>query len=262
MEHEFTDRIRGVLNDHFGKDADEILSRSDLIQYLNYKTRSASRGSKARGSFGNIYAIYVLVEDYLNHDFDLNDDYSDYDGAQFSDLFQRQREMPFGSKLQNHALNHRLNQEFQRQFPQQDLLPIIRDRETSRYWINERLVHVEVNDMQFNICRAIIDIIDAYIESKQGAFKSFISDINNLRKVSLDDPAKAYIFIHELLRPNVDARIFEIVSYARVHFRLLAIRLPCPKGRQIHGLKSLYESAPCDWLRQRSIAFHLRLAFA
>lgn len=175
MEHEFTDRIRGVLNDHFGKDADEILSRSDLIQYLNYKTRSASRGSKARGSFGNIYAIYVLVEDYLNHDFDLNDAYSDYDGAQFSDLLQRQRELPFGSKLQNHALNHRLNQEFQRQFPQQDLLPIIRDRETSRYWINERLVHVEVNDMEFNICRAIIDIIDAYIESKQGAFKSFIS---------------------------------------------------------------------------------------
>ncbi len=47
-----------------------------------------------------------------------------------------------------------------------------------------------------------------------------------------------------------------------VHFRLLAIRLPCPKGRQIHGLKSLYESAPCDWLRQRSIAFRLRLAVA
>lgn len=61
MEHEFTETIRHILHNHFGHDGDEILERSDLIQYLNYKTRSASRGSKARGSFANIYAIYVLV---------------------------------------------------------------------------------------------------------------------------------------------------------------------------------------------------------
>ena len=214
MDHEFTENIIAVLYGHFGKDADEILARSDLIQYLNYKTRSASRDSKARGSFANIYAIYVLVEDYLKHDFDLNDDYSDYEGAQFSDLLQRQRELPFGSKLQNHALNHRLNQEFQGHFPRQDLLPIIRDRETSRNWVNERLLLVEVNDTKLNISRAVIDIVDAYIENKQGAFRSFIDDINHLRNASREDPARGYAFIHELLRPNVDARIFEIVSYA------------------------------------------------
>ena len=49
--------------------ADPLFSRSDLIQYLNNKTRSASRGTKARGAFGSIYAIYVLVEDYVKHDY-------------------------------------------------------------------------------------------------------------------------------------------------------------------------------------------------
>lgn len=214
MQHEFTEIIKRILHDHFDEYADKVLSRSDLLQYLNYKTRSASRGSKARGSFANIYAIYVLVEDYVNRDFDLNDDYSDYEGAQFSELLRRQRELPFGSKLQNHALNHRLNQEFQQQFPQQDLSPVIRDRETSRYWFNERLLMVEIDGVEFNLSRAIIDIIDAYMEAKQGAFRLFIKDVDNLRKVSNDDPTKAYTFVQELLRPNVDARIFEIVSYA------------------------------------------------
>jgi len=32
---------------------------------LNEKTRSTNRGSKARGSFANLYAIYVIIEDYI-----------------------------------------------------------------------------------------------------------------------------------------------------------------------------------------------------
>lgn len=221
MEHEFTETIQGILNNHFGQAADEILARSDLIQYLNYKTRSASRGSKSRGSFANIYAIYVLVEDYVNLEFDLNDDYSDYEGAQFSELMRRQRELPFGKKLQNHALNNRLNDEFRGRFPQQVLQPIMRSAETSRYWINEGLLKVEVDKEEYNLSRAVIDVIDAYIEAKEGALKTFISDIENLQSISKDDAREALEFIGRLLRPNVDARIFEIVSYAilKIHFR-------------------------------------------
>lgn len=220
MEHEFTESIRRILYSHFGQDADEILSGSDLIQYLNYKTRSASRGSKAQGSFANIYAIYVLVEDYVERDFDVNDDYSDYEGAQFSELFRRQRELPFGSNLQNHALNNRLNDEFRGRFPQQNLQPILRDRDTSRYWFNENLLTIEIHEEEHNLSRAIIEIIDAYIEAKQGQFKTFISEVEDLQRISRDDPAEGLRFIHNLLRPNVDARIFEIVSYAilKSHF--------------------------------------------
>jgi len=214
LEHDFTSTIRRILSDHFGEEADNIYRSSDLLQYLNIKTRSATRGSKARGSFGNLYAIYVLLEDYVQHGFDATETYSDYEGAQFSELLQRQRELPFGAKLQNHALNHRLNQEFRGKFPQQHLTPIIRDTETSRYWFNELLLIVTIGNNAYNLSRVVIDIIDAYTNTKQGALKSFIDDLLNLRTISNDQPTQALEYIQGLLRPNVDARIFEIVSYA------------------------------------------------
>ena len=66
-EHSFTSTIRNVLTSFFGKNAEAVLESSFLIQYLNEKTKSANRGSKARGSFANLYSIYVVVEDYINH---------------------------------------------------------------------------------------------------------------------------------------------------------------------------------------------------
>ena len=41
--------------------ANELLEKSCLLQYLQKKTLSVKRDSKARGSFANIYAIYVLI---------------------------------------------------------------------------------------------------------------------------------------------------------------------------------------------------------
>lgn len=221
LEHDFTQQIRRLLTSHFGSISEDLFAMSELLQYLNNKTRSASRGSKARSSFGNIYAIYVLVEDYVKRGFDDTLDYSEYEGARFSDLFRRQRELPFGAKLQNHSLNHRLNQEFRRMFPQQDLMPVLRDTELSRYWFNERLLIVEYNGLQHNLGRVTLDIIEFYIETKQRAFKSFISDIENLRRIGNEDRSEAVSFIHNLLRPNVDARIFELVSYSilKTYFR-------------------------------------------
>ena len=116
-EHEFTPIIKEILFDEFGSTATEIFEKSLLIQYLNEKTVSASRGSKSRASFANIYALYVLIEDYIQRGFHISGNYEDAEGAMFSQLLQRQRELPFGSKLQNHALNHRLNQEFIKYFP-------------------------------------------------------------------------------------------------------------------------------------------------
>ncbi len=225
MEHEFTVTIREILAAHFGSAADSLFSKSDLIQYLNVKTSSASKGSKARSSFANLYAIYVLVEDYIIHDFDDTGEYGEYKGARFSDLLNRQRELPFGAKLQNHALNHRLNQEFSRRFPQQDLMPILRDTQTSRYWFNERLLLVELENAVFNLSRSVIDIIDAYIEAKQGAIRSLIADLENLKHVTDNDSSHAFEYINELLRPNVDTRILEIVSYAilKTHFHETSI---------------------------------------
>ena len=214
MEHEFTFQIRQVLTSLFDVDWEDIYSNSFLLQYLNIKTRSATRGAKARGSFANIYAVYVLVEDYLKNEFDKRSDYSDYAGARYTDLFRRQRELPFGNKLQNHALNSRMNEEFRKYFPNTELVPILRDLQTNRYWINENLLKVRTKVKTYNIALAIIQIIDSYIEAKRSAFEQFLETCETLKGISTEGRETVKTFIAGLLAPHVDARIFEIVSYA------------------------------------------------
>jgi len=214
VEHNFTPAIKKILRKHFGKNFNDIYEKSQLIQYINIKTVSATRGSKSRSSFANLYAIYVLIEDYIEHGFYKKGSYSDYDGAQFSRLFSRQRQLPFGSKLQNHALNHRLNEEFEKFFPQAEQQPILRVIETKRYWINEKLIILSIGGKSFNIALAIIEIIDLYIKIKLTAFREFINTCEKLREIAKDFNDDTKQFIYNLLNPNVDARIFEIASYA------------------------------------------------
>ena len=140
--------------------------------------------------------------------------YEDYEGAMFSYLFKRQRELPFGAKLQNHALNNRTNSEFEKYFPTARLVPIIRNQETNRYWINESLIFVEVNGTTYNIAASIIEIIDEYIKTKQDSFLRFINQCKMMQEVGTKDLAQIRTFILNLLAPNVDARLFEIVSYS------------------------------------------------
>lgn len=214
MEHDFTPVIRGIISKHFGEASEDLFEKSPLLQYINLKTVSATRGSKARSSFANLYAIFVLVEDYVAHGFHKKGDYSKYEGAQFSKLFKRQRELPFGSKLQNHGLNDRLNGEFRKFFPQVDVQPILRVVETRRYWINRKLVVLSLGKKTFDIAEAVIEIINAYAKAKQASFAGFIKTCEKLRDISKQKHDKVEEFVLGLLAPNVDARIFEIVSYA------------------------------------------------
>jgi len=218
MEHAFTPQILQILQDFFGEDGEIIFERSLLLQYLNIKTRSASSGSKSRSSFANIYAIYVLVEDYLKNNFHIRSDYSEYEGARFTDLLERQRQLPFGSKLQNHALNSRMNGEFKKYFPQAEIIPIVRNVQTNRYWLNENLLQLSDKTNVFNIARAILEIIDRYIEVKQNSFKRFIEICKELQIITDKNDVAVSKFISELLSPVVDARIFEIVSYAILRY--------------------------------------------
>jgi len=211
MEHEFTKIIKTILEDKFGDVGDQILRESQLILYLNIKTKSSNKGSKSRGSFANLYAIYVLVEDYLVKNFDRTGMYSDYEGAVYTNLFKRQRELPFGQKLQNHGLNHRMNEEFKKFFPTCEFIPILRNQKTNRYWFNENLLKVKINENEHNIAETVIHIIDAYVEAKRDSFEKFIQickDAQRLTEVQVRE------FIKQMVAPNVDARIFEIVSYS------------------------------------------------
>jgi len=172
--HDFTGTIIDILKSHFPEHSEELLDRSELLQYLNLKTKAANRGSKARAALANHYAIYVLVEDYLNQEFHNKGGYDEYEGAQFTPLLSRIRELPFGRKLQNHALNSRVTDEFKGFFPNSPYLPIIRDQKTNRYWINEKLLTVTLGHTVCNIAEAVKTIIDAYIEARQRAFKEFM----------------------------------------------------------------------------------------
>lgn len=218
MEHLFTSKIKEILQNNFGEDAEDIFDKNYLLQYINLKTRSANRGAKSRGSFANLYAIYVIIEDYIVNGFNKKGDYSIYEGALFNKLFARQRELPFGNKLQNHALNNRLNSEFEKYFPTTEYKPILRDQATNRYWINENLLNIKVGKSNFNIATSIIEIINEYTKTKQDAFQRFVKQCEALQDIENTKPEQVEEFIIGLLAPNVDARLFEIVSYSILKF--------------------------------------------
>jgi len=95
----------------------------------------------------------------LVKNFDRTGMYSDYEGALYTNLSKRQRELPFGQKLQNHGLNQRMNAEFEGYFPTCEFIPIL--RKNNRYWFNENLLKVKINENEHNIAETVIHIIDA-----------------------------------------------------------------------------------------------------
>jgi hypothetical protein len=214
VRHEFTAVIIQQIEQALQVSGEDLIKFSPLLEYINIKTRSANRGSKSRGSFANLYAIYVLLEDYIKIVFEEHKKYSEYEGAVFSHIFKRQRELPFGAKLQNHALNHRLNEEFHKYFPTISEQIILRDIPTSRYWINKNLVEVKYNNKKYDLSKTIIKIIDLYINAKRDAFENFINTCEQLQNIGQQEEEKVFQFIISLLDYNVDARLFEIVSYS------------------------------------------------
>lgn len=216
MQHTFTQKIKEILQKHFGDQSEDIFQSSYLVRYINLKTRSATKGSKSRGSFHPLAVIYVLIEDYLKKGFDKSGSYNDkYEGAVFTTIKARAAELPFCKKIQNHSFNNRVNSEFEKYFKEEiDFIPILRNLETKRYWINENLLLVKDS----NISTAVIEIIDAYFAAKQEAFLGFIKACEELQKIEDKGDEKIEGFIMGLLAPNVDARLFEIVSYSILKF--------------------------------------------
>lgn len=212
MEHEFTKIIKSILTTHFKNDAELVFENSDLLKYVNEKTRSATKGSKARSSFGTLYAMYVIIKDYISHGYNNSGDYSKYEGAAFSVLLANAKALPFGNKIQNHYFNNRTNSEFRKYFPLSEFQPIIHTKK--RYWINDKLLKIRIGKSTINIADAIIDIIDEYSKTKQDAFKRFVQISSDLQKIESTSSEKVKDFIEGLLAPNVDARLFEIVSYS------------------------------------------------
>lgn len=196
--------------------ATQVLKQNLIIQYLSKKTGSVAKSSKSRASFANIYAIYVLVEDYLKIN-KTRKKYKGYEGMRFTDALKRTRCMPWGAKLQNHALNHRLNEEFKKFFGNKTKeVPVIRNLSTKRYWINEKLLFVEIEKKKINIVSAIIAIIDQYISLKESRYKEIIAFCNKYKKTK--SVTGALSFIESMLSEKADARLFEVIAYCILKF--------------------------------------------
>lgn len=250
-QHQCTNQICEILKIYFTDDYKVIFDNSVLLQYINIKTKSVNRGSKSRGSFANLYALYVIIEDYINNGFfDCNTTkhYKEYEGARFQELLTRQRQLPFGNKLQNHALNSRLNEEFKKFFDI-GIVPIIRNLKTQRYWIQEDLLIVKIKnqegqDVEFNIAKILLEVIDVYITMKQTAFNEFIQTCQKIFNLKKFDTITAEKFIIEQLQPNIDARVFEIVSYAILKSRYAqeSIWIGKTKSSVIEETLSLYKT--------------------
>ena len=190
--------VSEYLDKAYGTDQ-RIYNKFKILQYIEKKTQRVLK-PKSRMNLGNLYAIYVLVEDYIKIG---EKNYKKYNGATFSNLFSRQRELPFGSKLQNHALNSRCNEEFKKFFPKSEL-PIIRDLSTKRYWINVKLVKIENHDISSDI----IDLIKKYISIISDDFSKTLSTIQ-----TLDTKDKINDFFKDSISLDSDSRMFELASF-------------------------------------------------
>ena len=167
--------------------------------YLERKTRAADRGSKARRSLGNLYALLVLAEDFANGK-----------SSRFTDLLARMKALPFGSKLQNHPLDNRLNDEFGRQMGVSgELLPVVASIENGQKGrrISIKLLESGGSNPK-TVADFIIEVVNSYIDiltSNQDAVLKEIGDIADID--GLVD------FFEAAFSPQSDARLFEVVSY-------------------------------------------------
>ena len=75
MNKPFNEIIKDIIIEDFNSKNSETIYRLPLIQYIVKKTISANKGSKARSGFANLYALYVLIEDYIEKQFHVKGDY-------------------------------------------------------------------------------------------------------------------------------------------------------------------------------------------
>lgn len=171
-----------------------------VVQYLLRKTRAADRGSKARRSLGNLYALYVLAEDYLAGRV-----------SRFTDLMARMKRLPFGAKLQNHPLDNRLNDEFRRQLNVDGVLlpvqPAAVDGQKGRAISVALLGHGGASPR--GVAQVIVETVNEYVTRISQNQIDILDEIDAIETLEdLEDFFDAAFAFH------ADARLFEIASYA------------------------------------------------
>lgn len=108
------DFVKKVLEEQLGGnfDVESFYNSSPLLKYLDSKMGAIYGNSKSRRSLANIYAVYSIIYFYVDEFFSNEETYKNFEGYEYTKLFNFYRGLYGGSKLQNHALNSRVNGEF------------------------------------------------------------------------------------------------------------------------------------------------------
>ncbi|MCA6072270.1 MAG: hypothetical protein LE178_01815 [Endomicrobium sp.] len=199
------DFIKTILENHFGKEAQDIYNNSYLIRYLDSKTGAIYGDSKTRRSLASIYAIYSILSFYIKDFYNNPKAYKQFEGYDYARLFVFCHGLYGGKKLQNHALNNRVNGEFENKFRAigKNLI-IIND---GKYALHIDFLYVGDVD----ISKSVFDIIGEYIRLLQQKDSQLSFDIEELRK--LRNVKRRQNKIHDMLNEKSEARVFEIISY-------------------------------------------------
>ena len=188
----------------------QLYRKSPLIQYLDLKMGAVDGNSKTRRSLASIYAIYSIVNFYLENEyFEDKSEYKKNIGFEFSILHKFYRSLYGGDKLQNHALNSRVNFEFQNKiFSKSKDNPDLISINKGKYLIN--IVYLYIGDV--DISKLVVDIIQKYIELLKEKDHELFAILEDLKqKSSIQEQQN---ILKQLLSEKSEARIFEILSYA------------------------------------------------
>lgn len=199
---------------------------SVIYRYVEKKTKAAQGDSKARRALGSLYALYVLCHDYLN---------GNEEGSTFTFLMTNMKELPFGAKLQNHALDNRMNHEIQRdemEYNQKELTPDMLPVQSIRLAGNKKKRKISVallSEYEMNpkdTAAFVVASIDRYIQIINDNQMAYLEEME-----AATEKQDVIDLVRKAFNLNSDARLFEIVSFALLHIHFYQEKVTITRQR-------------------------------
>ena len=196
--------IEEILKEEYQNKFEYIFNNSPLLQYLDCKMGAVYGNSKTRRSLANIYAIYSILNFYVEDFYNQKEKYKSFTGYPYTKLFSFCRQLYGGEKLQNHALNSRVNGEFKNKENTNELIII----DSGKYALHINFLYVD----EIDISKTAIKIIQKYIQLLMEKDNAFVKDLEELK--TLKTINEKLDKLNTMLTEKSEARVFEIISYA------------------------------------------------
>lgn len=215
--------IAKILKEDFGSNYKDVYEKSELIQYLNFKSKAIHGNVKSRRSLANWYALYSILTFYKENNFIGNkESYLHFEGFPYTPLLEFQRKQYGGEKLQNHALNSRVNGEFINKIATNKTKNLIVINQ-GKYLIHPDYLYIKTGNKETDITPTVLKIIKEYqnlLYKKDNSFAEALAEIKSLTNYN-----KQREKLKNLLNTDTEARVFEIMSYAILerHFEKVTI---------------------------------------